>query len=274
MIKRLTLLAVMLVPLTTPADELVEVAPGLMGKLHVPQDVEVTRTVLLLHGWQGSMDEVGNLFSDLASELGARGIASLRFNFSGEGERVGYVVTSTIDSRINESEQAYRYLSSRYPEATRGVLGFSLGGLTAMILAAEHPDWFQTMVLWSAADAMSLRGGDPTYADAARAAVRDGRATYRTWAKTTLTREHLVSFVGVSASEKLARYPGAYLTIRGDRDYLPSHDRKWLNIVPTSEKAFQLIGGADHIFNVLERPKPDYGDRVIRSSADWFERTL
>lgn len=255
------------------ADQSVEIVPGLEGKLHQAAGAMPERAVLLLHGWNGSMDEVGNLYADLAAELGRRGIASLRFNFSGEGERVGFVVTSTLDSRITETVQAYEYLRKAVPNARYGVHGFSLGGLTAMTVAAAHPEWFQTMVLWSAAESMSM-SGDKAYADAVMRAVREGEASYETWTTLTLTRQHVTSFLGVDASLTLDQYPGAFLSIRGDRDYVSSHERKWLQLLPTMNKSFLLIGGADHIYNVLEDPRPDYGIRAITAAADFFEQTL
>jgi dienelactone hydrolase len=254
-------------------EQAVDIRAGVAGKLTLPAGATPRQAVLLLHGWNGSMDEVGNLFADLAQTLADRGIASLRFDFSGEGERVDYVVTSTLESRIAETKAAFAWLRDTVPDASYGVVGFSLGGLTAMEVVGQHPDWFQSMVLWSAAREMNL-SRDPAYSVAARTALQQGQGVYQTWATFTLTREFLLSFIGVDASKHLARYPGALLSIRGDKDYLPSHDRAWLQLTPSRDKSFLLIGGADHIFNVLEQPRPNYGARVISATADWFQRTL
>jgi len=253
------------------ADESVSF-DGLEGKLHLPS-VSTGRAVLLLHGFNGTMDEVGNLYADLAAELGRRGIASLRFNYSGEGERVDFIVTSTLDSRIRETELAYAYLKKRLPDDRIGVNGFSLGGLTAMVVAGQHPDWFDTMVLWSAAEGMGSHN-DPVYAKAAQKAVREGRAAYQDWTRITLTRDFVVSFAAVSASHWLPAYPGAFFAIRGTRDFLAPMEREWLGMVSTDSKSSLLIGGADHIFNVLETPRPDYGRQVIEATADRFDATL
>jgi pimeloyl-ACP methyl ester carboxylesterase len=256
-------------------DVSVDIAQGLSGKLFLPEQVDdPSRIVLMLHGWNSDMDEVGNLYGDLANQLAARGIASLRFNFSGEGERVEYVVTSTSDSRIAETTQAYQRIRTQYPEAIVGVLGFSLGGLTAMAVASQHPDWFQTMVLWSAAESTMNIERDVAYSEAAQKAMREGRGVYTSWVDITLTRKHLASFVGVDVSLKLSEYPGPLLSIRGDQDYVPSNERKWFSLLPTKDKTFVLIGGADHIFNVLDNPRPAYSERVIKETIDWFDRTL
>ena len=254
-------------------ESIVSFGEGVSGKLLVPDVEKVDRAVLLLHGWNGSMDEVGDLFADQARALAERGIASLRFDFTGEGERENFVVTSTLASRVGESEAAYEFLKQQVPQARYGVLGFSLGGLTAMAVAGAHPDWFASMVLWSAAEEMRL-SGDAAYNEVIRQALDEGRAVYRTWSDITVTREFVLSFVGVNTRSQLSAYPGALLAIRGDKDYLARHDPQWLELAPTQDKAFYLIGGADHIFNVLETPKSSYGARAISATTAWFDRTL
>jgi hypothetical protein len=106
-----------------------------------------------------------------------------------------------------------------------------------------------------------------------RDAVEEARGSYSSFAEITLTREFILSFIGVDASRALSNYAGALLRIRGDADYPPSHDRDWWQSAAGRDKSFLLIGGADHIVNVLEEPRLDYGVSVIDVTADWFERT-
>ena len=271
---RALLISLALCSIAVSAEQIdVEVAPGAPGKLQLPDGAAPRGAVLLLHGWNSQMDEVGDLYADLAAALAQQGIASLRFDFTGEGPRANFVVTSTRESRILEAEAAYGLLRERVPGVRYGVNGTSLGGLTAMILGQLHPDWFASMALWSAAGAMRL-DGDAAYMNAVRTALGDGRSVYSTWTEITLTREFLVSWMGVDATPGMASYPGSLLTIRGTEDYLPSLDAQWLRLTPSEDDAFILIGGADHIFDVLEQPRPDYGARAIGHTVDWFASRL
>jgi len=229
--------------------------------------------VLLLHGFNSHMDEVGNLFADLAGALAERGIASLRINFNGEGPQAGFRVTSTLESRMRESQLAFEFLRAAMPVERCGAVGFSLGGLTTMAVIGKHPDWFDSVVLWSAADRLALER-EAEFAEAMRAALRDGEARVSTWADITLTRAFLASYIGVEVSDELALYQGSLLAIRGTEDFLPMEDPEWLSLTPAADKAFLLLGGADHIFNVLAEPRTDHGQRVIAATADWLERTL
>ena len=43
--------------------------------------------VLMIHGWAGQMDEVGDMYKHLAQRLSDQGIASIRINIRGESER-------------------------------------------------------------------------------------------------------------------------------------------------------------------------------------------
>jgi hypothetical protein len=47
----------------------------------------------------------------------------------------------------------------------------------------------------------------------------------------------------------------------------------WLPLLKNNDRAAHIIGGADHIFNVLG-PQADQGDAVIRLTTKWFGRTL
>ncbi len=249
---------------------------GIDGKLALPRTRDVPRkVVLLLHGYQGEMDEVGNLYKDLADQLSNQGIASLRINFTGEGERNGFVASSSYESRVGEAEAALAFLKARFPAAKLGVVGFSLGGLTTMGLIGRQPDAFESVVLWSAAHEMRLtRGDDEGFNNAVRSAITDGRGSYQDWAELTLTREFVTGFIGVSTAKHLAQFDGALLSIRGDKDFLPMLDPEWLALSPSDDRTFLLIGGADHIFNVLQDPQPNYSTRVLNETTAWFVRTL
>jgi len=242
------------------------------GRLTEPAGA-ASAAVLLLHGFNGHMDEVGNLFADLADALARRGIASLRINFNGEGPQANYRVTSTFDSRLQQAQQASSYLRTAIPDAPGGVVGFSLGGLTTLALLGREGDAFRSVVLWSASDRMDLTGSS-TYAAAAKAAILDGEAAVTTWIDTTLTRRFVASYIGVQVGGALARYQGSLLSIRGSEDFLPRQDPQWLAACPSTDKAFLLLGGADHTFNVLDEPRPGYGQRVIDATVAWLARTL
>ena len=230
--------------------------------------------VLILHGYQDHRDGVGNLQKTLAEELSQVGIRSLRIDFRGEGERNGYRITSTIDSRIADAEASFDALTQDNDLPT-GVFGFSLGGLTAMLLASKHPEWFHTMVLWSAAGngRGNLVSDDPTMNAAIRTALDTGEADIQSWTKMTVTREFILSYLGINVMDTLDQYPGSLLSIRGDQDFLPADEKMWIKKVPNPDASYLTIKGADHIFGVLD-PNTNLHDRVIQTTVDWYHSRL
>ena len=248
---------------------------GVEGRLETTQ-APLRGAVLILHGFNDDLDGVAGLQKQQAQALAELGIVSLRINFRGEGQRNAYRVTSTVTSRLEDTRAAYQYLNRTYPDLPKGVLGWSLGGMTAMLIAGQEPDWFQTMVLWSAAGSgagLLVSTSDASYNNAARSAIETGEAQWQSWTKMTLTDKFLLSFVGVDVQDNLGRYPGELLSIRGTDDYLPALESQWLALLTNDRKMALSIGGADHIFNVLG-PNASHAESVIEATSNWFDRSF
>ena len=260
------------------------------------------RTVLLLHGFASDMDDAGGLFKRTAAALAAKGIASLRINFRGEGDSKRTDIMSSLATRLEDTAAAYTWLVEQPGvNASRvGVLGFSLGACTAIETGAQYPDWFRTMAVWSSPSgeqfSMVTEMFKPAYDEARQAGV--GRMELTGWKTVTLRREFFESFRGIDLDKSLAKYPGAFLTLRGTDDYLRvrpapppritaegavvsveapaapiDSDDNFLKIAPGQPKEKVIIEGADHIFHVFEGEKGQ-AKRAINATVAWFERTL
>lgn len=260
-----------------PLESEVEVAPGVAGTLAETaraDEARLARVALLLHGWTGDRNDAGGLYRDLAARLAEVGIASLRIDFRGEGARNGHRLTSTFATRIADAEAALAWVQQRYPDAKVGVVGFSLGGATAMALVGRQPTAVTSLVLWSTAGDVAVDFfTDEAMKPAVRQAMESGEAPYESWAPMTLTREHLLGFLGYDLFGPLAAYRGALLGIRGSNDFLPRYEDRILAAAGGSPEEAVVIGGADHIFDVLD-PATSKAERVLAITTRWLAETL
>ena len=278
--KKLLLLTILTFPLSQIfgfEEKEVEVAHKVQGKLVTPSGPSPQAAVLIFHGFNDHLDGVGDLQKQLAHGLAKEGIASLRINFRGEGERNNNVITSTRESRVEDATSAYQFLSKAFPNTKIGVSGWSLGGSTTILLVGQNPDWVDSVVLWSSGGSNSrdqLREArNKTRNETLKEVLTEGQAVMETWATITYTRENYISWLGFEWEDYLPNYKGAFLGIRGSEDFLPLHEPEWINALSGEPRAYHVLGGADHIFNVLDPPNSQ-GDEVVRLTVDWFKKTL
>jgi alpha/beta superfamily hydrolase len=91
------------------------------------------------------------LFAYTAARLADSGIASLRIDFNGSGERAGTWEETTFSGQIKDAVLAFDYVVQAIPNvdvSKVGILGYSQGGLVGGHLAAVRPE-AAAVVLWA-----------------------------------------------------------------------------------------------------------------------------
>ncbi len=122
-----------------------------VGMVHIPEGVGPFPVVIFLHGFTGSKVEAHRLFVGQARDLARAGIASLRFDFRGNGDSEGEFREMTMARNAEDAAAALQFVLQRddFDPARIGVLGMSMGGMVAAFALADHPE-FKAGVLWNA----------------------------------------------------------------------------------------------------------------------------
>lgn len=256
-------------------EERVTVATDLRGAWRLPERGWEGRTALLLHGFADDMNAVGGLTERLAHALAERGIASLRINHRGEGDRARTDIESTFATRVEDTERAHRWIVSQPGvEASRvGAVGWCLGATTGIVTAAKHPTWFRSMVAWAspAGDQWAELSASAPGQQALREGV--GYEEVPGWKTIRTKREFYESFRGVNVNTALEGYPGAFLSVRGTSDEFPVDEVAFLRHARGAPCESVLIGGMDHVFSVFEPDSP-HPARAVAVTVEWLLRTL
>lgn len=129
----------------------------LRGMLHIPEKVEgKIPIVCMFHGFTG--DKLGShfMFVRLSRLLASKGIAALRFDFMGSGESDGDFHNMTLTKELDDAKVILNYAKSLdFIDANRlGILGFSMGGAVASMLAGDCKNDIKSLCLWAPAGNM------------------------------------------------------------------------------------------------------------------------
>lgn len=254
----------------------VTLAQGIQGIVIEPHVEGQVPAVLLLHGFASQKDEVGDMYKRLAAALGSQEIASLRIDFRGWGESAGQMVESSVQGQVEDAAAAYQYLTQlTFVDPARiGVVGFSLGGGIAIVSAAEHPEWYASMAVWSSvgdfhADFLASLGQANF-----EKAEQDGQVTIDLgWREVTLGLEFFKSLKYYELMQEINKYAGAFLAIAGTEDFSIAYVDGYLGAAQGSPKEKFVIEGADHIFGVLGDDQTT-ANSVIARTVQWFNETL
>lgn len=249
---------------------------GVSAILNLPDGAAKAPAVLMLHGFGSSKNEVGDMYKREAEALAAKGIASLRIDFQGFGKSDGDTGATTIDGQLGDAEAALAALQANDKvEITRvGVLGFSLGGGVAAVLAAKHPDAVKSLVTWSSVgdfkkDMESSVGQEAVDTANAKGVVGLDLG----WRTIVLKKDFFASLAKFSVEQAVGTFPGAYLTIAGSEDFSAAYAPKFVEMAKGSPKEALILPGEDHIFHVFD-PAGKGAEAVISKTAEWFKKTL
>jgi uncharacterized protein len=249
----------------------------IIGVLHRPPSSEKPPGVVFHHGCTGSKIEAHWFFVKLARHLAAQGIMTLRFDFRGSGESEGEFEDMTLSGEIADGLCAFDYLVTGCgadPERT-GVLGLSMGGTVAAIIAGRLAERVKSCVLLNpvarpledCSFIAQSRGIDVSrlQKDALRFPVE-----YNCFLFGKAFFEELSS---IRPLEEISRAACPVLIVNGSGDTTlsPLRSQEYFDVLDKRRIPTELfvLKGADHTFASCQ-----WEQAVIEKVGGWFEKTL
>ena len=271
MMKFLIALILLAIPLTASAQSQTLSIDGDHGKLSAILQTPAQKNyplVIICHGFTANKEHL--LLKNLADELEARGIASIRFDFNGHGNSEGDFQSMTVLNEIEDAKKVYDCAAALPNVTSISIAGHSQGGVVASMVAGQLGiKKIKSVVLMAPAAVLrddSLRGNlmGKTY-DAMNppefVEIATPHGSYKVGKNYIKTAQVLPIY---ETSEK---FTGAALMIHGTGDIVVpyTYSLSYKKIFKRGE--VELLDGVDHSFH-------DNESRTAKLAADFFAGNL
>lgn len=250
------------------AVELVMNGKTLRGMYHSLESSAKSPLVILFHGFTGFKSETHRIFLKLSRLLEKKGMAVLRFDFSGSGESDGDFEEMTFSSEFIEAEAILDYARAlpNVDQSRIGLLGFSMGGAIAGTLAGKRSGDIKILVLWAPATMKILKRN---LTSRLASAWRDERGCYDLdglW----LNAGFLEDLAGWDSLSSISNFNKEVLIINGSEDStVPVEVARQYQEVLLKKAGLEIIEGADHTFT-----RHDWETEVLKKTVAFLTARL
>ncbi|MBW9152640.1 alpha/beta hydrolase [Clostridium estertheticum] len=243
----------------------------LRGMLHIPGNInKKVPIVIIFHGFCGDKMGPHFIFVKLSRLLERAGIACIRFDFAGSGESDGDFIDMTMDTELKDANNILNYVRTLdFVDNDRiGIVGLSMGGAIASMLAGERKSDIETLCLWAPAGNMGEIILDKHYIGANFEEFR--KNGYFDIEGLLVGTKFVDNVKNIKIYEKAAEYDKKFLIIHGDKDDVVSlcASQKYIDFWGDSS-LLKLISGANHTFD-----KREWEEQVIESTIEFLEKQL
>ena len=203
----------------------------------------------------------------IASELALRGIAVLRFDFTGLGASQGEFANTNFSSNVEDLRRAASYLRDHHGPAEI-LIGHSLGGAAVLAAAGDLPDVRAVVTIAAPADAehvvASFRASVPRIESAGEAQVTLAGRLF------TIRRQFLEDVRGQALRAKVHDLHRPLLVLHAPTDDVVGiENARQIFEAARHPKSFVSLDGADHL--LTRREDAVFVGDLVRV---WCERYL
>jgi putative redox protein len=236
----------------------------LAGRLDRPQG-QPKAYALFAHCFTCSKDTVAA--ARIAAALAARGIATLRFDFTGLGGSGGDFANTNFSSNVEDLLAAAAWLETHRGPA-RLLIGHSLGGAAMLAAAARLPEAKAVATIGAPADPSHVT---QLLADQAADIEADGEAEVELAGRRfRIRKQFLDDLAGQEQGARLARLGKALLVMHAPLDDIVGIDNaSRIFLAAKHPKSFVSLDDANHL--LTRRRDAEYAAGVI---AAWAQRYI
>ncbi|MGA7072421.1 alpha/beta fold hydrolase [Bradyrhizobium sp.] len=216
----------------------------LAAALETPEG-EIRAYALFAHCFTCGKD--GLAAKRIAVALSAKGIAVLRFDFTGLGSSEGDFANSTFSSNVADLVRAADHLRKTY-KAPALLIGHSLGGAAVLAAAHEIPDAKAVVTIAAPSDPAHVTG---QFADSIEKIRKEGQAEVSLAGRPfTIKREFLDDVAEHSLMGHITKLNKALLVMHAPTDDTVGIDNATRIFVAAKHpKSFVSLAGADHLLS-------------------------
>lgn len=243
----------------------------LRSTVHVPDGLPETRwpVVVFVHGFTSNRLELPS-FVGISRLLQDNGIASVRVDLSGHGESDGDFFDVTITGEIAETRavvRAVRAMEFVDPERL-ALVGMSMGGVVAGIVAAEEPG-IRAACLWSPAAVAPFHIRDG-HVQGRRLAPEIEKKGYFDAGGYRVSPALLQDIAALDVYGRSAGYRGPVRIIHGDNDDAAplEYGRRYLEHYDGNAE-LEVVPGADHAWGTVP-----HRTRLHQSTSEFLTKAL
>lgn len=230
-----------------------------------PEGTAIARYALFAHCFTCGKDIAAA--SRISRALAARGIAVLRFDFTGLGNSDGDFANTSFSSNVQDLLAAAAALDRRY-RAPELLIGHSLGGAAVLSAASQLPTVRAIATIGAPATADHVR---QLFAGAADEISRSGESTVRIGRREfRIRRRFLEDLQAHGSAEYLRGLRRALLIFHSPVDEVVSIDEAArIYQAALHPKSFVSLDAADHLLS-----RPEDAEYVAATLAAWASRYL
>ena len=229
--------------------------------------------VIMLHGNGSTRHEAGNAYDFAAPEMAKAGIATIRFDYIGNGDSTSDYIDFTYDKGVEDAMKCYDYLSTlgTIDMDHVGIMGWSQGGRLALLTAGRN-DVFTTVLTWAGAYDQKL-GEEEQYEIAKKEGYYEVTYDWRDSLKQSPAYYECAMAIDYPAEVAAIKAPILAINGKEDTTVLPETAQQIVDASTNPDSQVLLLDGADHTFCVFTGD-----DTVLRNLVNetiaWFNKTL